>query len=83
MLGSRTRPASYGRSNSWSDSIPTVQNTPGPNSVQILSEIPSTPPSKSDWATVTAWDNPETTRQQQSMFKRWQYYLYLIKKQTT
>lgn len=50
-LGSRTRPASYGRSSSWSD-----QNTrPGVNTIQVFSEISTTTTPKADWATVSTW----------------------------
>lgn len=53
ILGSRTRPASYGRASSWSS-----ENTPpvGGNTVQMYPELPSTPSTRSDWATVRAWN---------------------------
>ncbi|KYB27115.1 hypothetical protein TcasGA2_TC033313 [Tribolium castaneum] len=40
MLGSRTRPASFGRASSWSDTPTGVSTTPS---------------SRPDWATVTSW----------------------------
>ncbi|KAJ8933765.1 hypothetical protein NQ314_013799 [Rhamnusium bicolor] len=52
MLGSRTRPASYGRSNSWSESTPQVAG----NTVQMYPDLPSTPSTRPDWATVSTWD---------------------------
>lgn len=53
FLGSRTRPASYGRASSWSsESTPPV----GANTVQMFPELPSTTPSaRPEWATVKSW----------------------------
>ncbi|CAH0548548.1 unnamed protein product [Brassicogethes aeneus] len=53
MLGKRTRPSSYGRSSSWSESsrVPLSGNT-----VQMYPEVPSTPTSRPDWATVSTWN---------------------------
>lgn len=44
MLGSRTRPASFGRASSWSE-------TSNGNTVQMS----TTPSSRPDWATVASW----------------------------
>ncbi|KAG5863567.1 hypothetical protein JTB14_002688 [Gonioctena quinquepunctata] len=58
MLGSRTRPASYGRSNSWSEGIAN-QNSAG-NTVQMYPEVSSMRSTKSDW-TTTSSTNPSVT----------------------
>lgn len=52
MLGSRSRPASYGRSSSWMESN---QNVAG-NTVQMYPELSSTAPSKASWPT-SAWES--------------------------
>ncbi|CAH1968696.1 unnamed protein product [Acanthoscelides obtectus] len=48
LLGSRSRPASYGRANSWDDNPSTLGNT------QPLT-TPSSTPTKSDWAGGSTW----------------------------
>nr|XP_023012306.1 uncharacterized protein LOC111502454 [Leptinotarsa decemlineata] len=57
MLGSRTRPASYGRSNSWTEGV-SNQNTVG-NTVQMYPERSSTRSTKPEWTTMSSWSNRE------------------------
>lgn len=62
MLGSRTRPASYGRSSSWTDSNQGVDG----NTVQMYPEISSTRASKPSWPT-SSWEirgTPSSSRYQ-------------------
>lgn len=54
LLGSRTRPASYGRSSSWGDTP--VNTQPGINSVHSHIETASTQSSRPDWATISSWN---------------------------
>lgn len=55
MLGSRTRPASYGRSSSWSSATSSSSRSVL-NTVQMYPEVSSSvPTTRPDWATVTSW----------------------------
>ncbi|XP_018330879.1 cell wall protein RBR3 isoform X2 [Agrilus planipennis] len=68
VLGSRSRPSSYGRSKSWSNSaspnVHTNSNTnPSANTAQAFSDspVPRSSPS-SPWATVSPWREMNPTR---------------------
>lgn len=54
FLGSRTRPASYGRSSSWAETP--VNTQPGINSIYTHLETASTQSSRPDWATISSWN---------------------------
>ncbi|CAH1118586.1 unnamed protein product [Phaedon cochleariae] len=63
LLGSRTRPASYGRASTWSDNNNNVQQVAS-NTVRMYPDVGTTTKSTwRDWNSVPSWS---TTRGQQS-----------------
>ena len=52
MLGSRTRPASFGRASTWSE---TPSSPIAGNTVQMYPEMSTTPSTRPSWATMSSW----------------------------